>query len=145
MIDEIDAHLHPTWQREIIPLLLDLFPSIQFFVTTHSPQIISSVNSEHVFICDDFKVSQLAFKTKGLDSNSILRHIFNSTDRPREYEKLLTELDELMDANAGVEYITKVLDKIAAKEKEDTNTDTSQLMDELELRLAAYKYDLEQA
>lgn len=39
LVDEIDAHLHPTWQREIGPWLTRLFPKIQFIVTTHSPYI----------------------------------------------------------------------------------------------------------
>lgn len=39
LIDEIDAHLHPSWQREIGPWLTRLFPAIQFIVTTHSPYV----------------------------------------------------------------------------------------------------------
>lgn len=143
LIDEIDAHLHPTWQREIVPLLLDLFPSIQFFVTTHSPQIIASVNSEQVFICDNFEVSQLTFKTKGLDSNTILRHIFNSTDRPKEYQELLSKFDELIEKRATITSIQQVLSQISDKENEDNQLDISQLVNELELRLEAYKFDLE--
>ena len=143
LIDEIDAHLHPTWQREIVPLLLDLFPSIQFFVTTHSPQIIASIKSEQVFICDNFKVSQLKFKTKGLDSNTILRHVFNSTDRPKEYQVLLAKFDELIEKQAAIEEIEAVLSEITKKEKEDMQLDVSQLESELELRLEAYKFDLE--
>jgi hypothetical protein len=40
IIDEIDAHLHPTWQRRILTLLLQHFPNIQFFVTAHSPLVV---------------------------------------------------------------------------------------------------------
>jgi predicted ATP-binding protein involved in virulence len=143
LIDEIGAHLHPTWQREIVPLLLDLFPSIQFFVTTHSPQIIASIKSEQVFICDNFEVSQLKFKTKGLDSNTILRHVFNSTDRPKEYQVLLSKFDDLIEAQAPIKEIEAVLSEITKKEKEDMQLDISQLESELELRLEAYKFDLE--
>ncbi|CAA6803959.1 MAG: Putative ATP-binding protein involved in virulence [uncultured Aureispira sp.] len=143
LIDEIDAHLHPTWQREIVPLLLDLFPSIQFFVTTHSPQTIASIKSEQVFICDNFEVSQLEFKTKGLDSNTILRHVFNSTDRPKEYQVLLSKFDDLIEAQAPIKEIEAVLSEITKKEKEDRQLDISQLESELELRLEAYKFDLE--
>ena len=39
LIDEIDAHLHPSWQREIGPWLTKLFPKLQFIVTTHSPYV----------------------------------------------------------------------------------------------------------
>lgn len=42
LIDEIDAHLHPAWQREIGPWLTKLFPAVQFIVTTHSPYVCQS-------------------------------------------------------------------------------------------------------
>ena len=43
LIDEVDLHLHPEWQREFLPKLIEVFPNIQFVVTTHSPFIIQSV------------------------------------------------------------------------------------------------------
>lgn len=43
LIDEIDLHLHPKWQKKILPVLMDLFPKIQFVVTTHSPFVVQSV------------------------------------------------------------------------------------------------------
>ncbi|WP_375756396.1 AAA family ATPase [Corallococcus exercitus] len=49
MIDEIDAHLHPTWQREIGPWFCRLFPNIQFIVTTHSPLVCQAAESGTVF------------------------------------------------------------------------------------------------
>lgn len=47
-VDEIDLHLHPNWQREIIKKLKISFPKVQFFSTTHSPFIIQSVLPEEV-------------------------------------------------------------------------------------------------
>lgn len=43
-IDEIDLHLHPTWQREIVPQLRNVFRNCQFFISTHSPFVLSNVN-----------------------------------------------------------------------------------------------------
>ena len=43
-IDEIDLHLHPTWQREIVPQLRSVFKNCQFFISTHSPFVLSNVN-----------------------------------------------------------------------------------------------------
>lgn len=43
MIDEIDLHLHLKWQRMILPKLIELFPNVQFVVTTHSPFVVQSV------------------------------------------------------------------------------------------------------
>lgn len=43
MIDEIDMHLHPEWQQTVLPDLQQAFPNLQFIVTTHSPQVLSSI------------------------------------------------------------------------------------------------------
>ena len=49
LIDEIDMHLHPLWQRHIVEDLMRCFPKVQFVATTHSPFIIQSLKSEQVF------------------------------------------------------------------------------------------------
>ncbi len=43
IIDEIDIHLHPTWQTQILNVLQRTFPKVQFFVSTHSPHVIQSL------------------------------------------------------------------------------------------------------
>jgi predicted ATP-binding protein involved in virulence len=48
MIDEVDMHLHPQWQQSVIKALRDAFPKIQFIVTTHSPQVLSTVPAESI-------------------------------------------------------------------------------------------------
>jgi hypothetical protein len=50
LIDEIDLHLHPEWQRTILPSLAKAFPKLQFVCTTHSPLVASTVRSENVFV-----------------------------------------------------------------------------------------------
>lgn len=44
LIDEIDLHLHPSWQRSIVPALRRTFPNIQFIITTHSPQVLGEID-----------------------------------------------------------------------------------------------------
>ena len=46
LIDEVDLHLHPSWQQRILPDLQRTFPNVQFIVTTHSPQVLTSVPAE---------------------------------------------------------------------------------------------------
>lgn len=53
MIDEIDLHLHPNWQRRVIQDLKNAFPNIQFIVTTHSPFIVQSIKLDELIILDD--------------------------------------------------------------------------------------------
>lgn len=48
LIDEVDLHLHPRWQQTVLPALLDAFKGTQWVVSTHSDQVISSVDREHV-------------------------------------------------------------------------------------------------
>ncbi len=52
LIDEIEQHLHPSWQRKIIPALRRTFPNCQFIITTHSPQVLSQVHKEDIFVLD---------------------------------------------------------------------------------------------
>ncbi|HEX4611890.1 MAG TPA: AAA family ATPase [Urbifossiella sp.] len=49
LMDEIDAHMHPEWQQELVPALSKEFPNTQFLVTTHSPLIVGGMDVKHVF------------------------------------------------------------------------------------------------
>jgi len=53
MIDELDMHLHPNWQRHVVRDLKNAFPNLQFIVTTHSPFIVQSLKSEELIIIDE--------------------------------------------------------------------------------------------
>lgn len=53
LIDEIDMHLHPLWQREIVSKLGSIFPNCQFILSTHSPHILNHVQPEHIFLLTD--------------------------------------------------------------------------------------------
>lgn len=48
LLDEIDLHLHPTWQRRIVPILKRVFPELQFIVTTHSHLVLSGFESDEI-------------------------------------------------------------------------------------------------
>lgn len=50
LVDEIDLHLHPQWQRSVVPTLAGAFPHLQFLFTSHSPLVASTVKRENVFI-----------------------------------------------------------------------------------------------
>lgn len=60
LIDEIDAHLHPEWQQEIIGRLKAQFPQVQFIATTHSPLVVAGLRREDVFIADRDEVTKRA-------------------------------------------------------------------------------------
>lgn len=52
LVDEIDLHLHPAWQREVVPLIARTFPRLQFVFSSHSPLVASSVDKENIFVTD---------------------------------------------------------------------------------------------
>ncbi len=97
LIDEIELHLHPQWQRDVIPCLHHTFPNIQFIVTTHSPQVLSNVEKEDVRILENFKIVGKTPHTKGRDTNSVLFEIQGVEERPESYKDKLRKLYRLID------------------------------------------------
>ena len=97
LIDEIDLHLHPRWQRHIIPRLRKIFPNCQLIVTTHSPLVLSQVKPENVVILENFQVVKNIPHTFGRDNNSILYELMNVKQRPDDMQKQLDKFYELID------------------------------------------------
>ena len=52
LIDEVENHLHPQWQRRIVSILQNLFPNLQIIMTTHSPFVVSSVENAKIYVCE---------------------------------------------------------------------------------------------
>lgn len=67
LIDEIDLHLHPRWQRAIIPALLTAFPALQFIVTTHSPFVIQSLSEGVMLDLDNMEVDDRVYNMPLID------------------------------------------------------------------------------
>lgn len=100
LIDEIELHLHPKWQREIIPALTRTFPNCQFIVTTHSPQVISHVKPEGIYILEKTDQGVTAKRPEssyGRDSNQILEDLMYVPKRPLEIKHRLHELFKLIE------------------------------------------------
>lgn len=98
IIDELDIHLHPTWQRSIVSALKTAFPSVQFIAASHSPQIIGSLQAEEVIVLNNGDSSHPRV-TYGLDSSSVLEEVMNVAQREPEIEALLTELFSTLEDN----------------------------------------------
>lgn len=108
IIDEIELHLHPTWQQTIIDSLLQLFPNMQFIITTHSPQVISTVHKDQIrFLKNDVKSNRVKvhapnFQTRGLSADNILLRILNISDVPDVLEhQQYQELEKLIENGLG--------------------------------------------
>ena len=98
MIDEIDLHLHPIWQQNIISKLSSVFPNVQFLITTHSPQVLSTVSRDCIRILEVNEVGVGVANipnayTYGEPSNNVMQSVMGVDPQPPVPEKLL--LDEL--------------------------------------------------
>ena len=78
LIDEIDLHLHPKWQRQIVHKLTEVFPRCQFITTTHSPQVIGEVEHDRIQIIANGEVYSPTHSF-GVDSSRLLEEITGST------------------------------------------------------------------
>ena len=81
LIDELDVHLHPRWQRRVATDLKSTFPRIQFVCTSHSPQVIGEVAPEEIRMLDELALGRAPDQSYGLDSNSILEDLMGANSR----------------------------------------------------------------
>ena len=103
LVDEIDLHLHAGWQQTIIPKLRTVFPNTQIIATTHSPQVLTSVEPRSIRILDGLTLHSAPSGTLGAESKMLLEQVFGVPSRPpEEFVRPVRELRELFDLiNAG--------------------------------------------
>lgn len=99
LIDEVDLHLHPTWQQQVVTTLRQTFPAIQLIVSTHSPQTLSALPASSIRILTEEGVRQPEF-AEGLGPEVILESIQETNPVP------LTPTKERLH-----EYLELVIDK----------------------------------
>ena len=97
LIDELDLHLHPRWQRVALPRLREAFPRLQLIVSTHSPQVLSSAKNHQVRRLVDGRIQEPSVFVSGRDTNAILRDLMNTDDRDDEGVVALRRLHEAID------------------------------------------------
>ena len=97
LIDELDLHLHPRWQRVALPGLRDAFPRLQLVVTTHSPQVLSSAKNRHVRRLFDGKLQEDQVFVQSRDTNAILREYMLTEDRDTQGAHELQTLHDFID------------------------------------------------
>ena len=85
LIDEIENHLHPTWQRRVIPALLEHFPGLQIFATTHSPFVVAGLKAGQVHLLERDGEGHVTASTNhedviGWTADEILRNMMGVDD-----------------------------------------------------------------
>ena len=90
LIDEIELHLHPSWQQHILADLTRTFPRAQFIVSTHSPQVLTTVQPEQIVTLgrEDGRIvaGSAPEPTYGAESGDVLRVVMGVGERPRGNE-----------------------------------------------------------
>ena len=118
LIDEIELHLHPKWQRQVLRRFTETFKNCQFIVTTHSPQVVGEVESRclRFLLCEDEDiVPWTPPRSLGLDSSRVLEELMDVKARNAKVEDTLGEVFRLIDvedfkaANQRIEALEKIL------------------------------------
>ena len=91
LIDELELHLHPKWQRQIVRKLQTTFPRCQFIATTHSPQVVGELSHDRIQIMTDGGVYSPTHSF-GMDSSRVLEEIMDAPPRNREVEAMLARV-----------------------------------------------------
>ncbi len=106
LIDEVDMFLHPSWQQTVLASLQEAFPKVQFIVTTHSPQVLSTVRRENIRVlrktsAGQFEVEPPMAMSYGEPSGDVMHSIMQVDPQPPVPEKAdLQRLTELVDQGA---------------------------------------------
>ena len=111
LIDEVDLHLHPAWQHRILGDLQEIFPRVQFIVTTHAPAVISSAKSENLVILKDYEMVDASAEIYGNDVNSILKDIMGVSERNPAIAELFNRFYSRLNGGQYDE-AEKILDEI---------------------------------
>ena len=107
LIDELDLHLHPKWQRQIVHNLTKTFPRCQFIATTHSPQVVASVEPEQILLLAPNEIIR-PDRSLGMDSNWILRQLMETDDRPEAAMTAIESVESLIEEGAFEEAHTAI-------------------------------------
>lgn len=96
LIDELDLHMHTSWQRKVTRVLKETFPNIQFIITTHSPQILGeidkSINLFHM-TQEHSEITLTAYESfVGWDSNLILEEVMHTSSVSQEIKNQIAQM-----------------------------------------------------
>lgn len=98
LIDEVELHMHPSWQRKVLSALRDTFPNIQFIITTHSPIVLSEADENYnLFFIDNSEGKFSIRKNKqlnGYDANAVLEQFMDTSSIN---EKIKSFIDSIYD------------------------------------------------
>ncbi|PTB89246.1 ATP-binding protein [Pseudidiomarina aestuarii] len=136
LIDEVDMHLHPEWQQVVLTNLRKAFPNMQFIVTTHSPQVLSSVRKENIRVLgrnsDGTAIAEPPIDdTYGRESNLVMHRAMDVDPSPpfaekRDLERLINLIDSgLYDSEEVKALFDKLKQSLGASHPQITQLERS--------------------
>jgi predicted ATP-binding protein involved in virulence len=117
LIDEIDLHLHPQWQRKIVGNLESTFPNCQFIATTHSPQVVGEVPHDKIQMIKDGKVYSPA-RSFGIDSSRVLEEVMDTKSRNAGVDEEIAKIAKLI-GDGKAEEARAAIEPLSAEIGED--------------------------
>lgn len=126
LIDELDVHLHPKWQRSVAKNLKDTFPALQFVCTSHSPQIIGELKPEEIRSLEG-NTATIPPRSYGIDSSRILEELMGAESRTHEVREKLDQLAITIDNenfDAAREELDQLEEKVGENDPEVTRART---------------------
>ncbi|MBK7504841.1 MAG: AAA family ATPase [Bacteroidetes bacterium] len=83
-LDEIEVHLHPTWQYKILGIINNLLPNAQIFISTHSPFIINSIDNAKIYLLENVncksKLKEVIKSQTGWSIQFVLKNILKANE-----------------------------------------------------------------
>ena len=114
LIDEIELHMHPAWQRKVLRALRNTFPNVQFIITTHSPQVLGETDSTYTIIrLDENGQAEPTGSLDGCDSNTILEEHMGTDSVSKAFRARMDNVYSLIyreEFDAAEEEIRKIKD-----------------------------------
>jgi hypothetical protein len=125
LVDEVDLHLHPSWQRMVVPQLARTLPRLQFVLTSHSPLVVSTLRPENILVMEreepspdgwtSIKPHRLDESTFGLSADQLLASPYFGlpSSRAPEAERKRLELADRAaegDEEAALQYLQSLID-----------------------------------
>ena len=139
LIDEVDMHLHPKWQWNVIKTLEKIFPNIQFIIATHSPIIISSCKACNLILIDDKQEINYLKEAYGYSVNDVLELCQGSSDVLKNIKTMREMFDIAINSNE-LENATRIVADLT-KEYGADNTEVMKMKTELDIEKSVGEED----
>ncbi|MEH3397224.1 AAA family ATPase [Enterobacter cloacae] len=139
-IDEIDAHLHVSLQKQILRFFIKSFPKIQFIVTTHSPFVVTSVTDSVIY---DLTANEQIIDVSSYSYGVVMEEIFGVVPDSHALTDKLTYIENLVQniTPENISELEKVISSFAS-EKNNMSNDTQAFLDAAQLKLIKTKKNI---